>query len=314
MTGISAYMTNFSAGTFVVWGGLAYSFGLVAVSYSMLTGISALIVGRFLAERWRNTEASLAAEFIGLRYGKSALQIYTWIGMISRIIGVAVALYSIAVMITALIPMSPEHFLADPATGKLSVAWAIVIAGIIVVGYTIAGGLWAVLMTDVLQFIVLSCSVMVVLPLLYMHVGDASSIIERLPATFANLTSAKFSWAFFAMSIACGIVMGGHWAFVQRAMCVKTPKDAKKGFYLFGILYLVTPIFWMLPPIIFRAIDASANPEQAYILASQLVLPAGLLGCFLQMHQYFCHLAHHYFQFPDECDLEVWSGSGRPTG
>ena len=278
MSGISAYMTNFSAGTFVVWGGVAYSFGLVAVSYSMLTGIAALVVGRFLAERWRDTEATSAAEFIGLRYGKSALQIYTWVGMISRIIGVAVALYSIAVMITALTPISPEHFLADPKTGNLSVTWAIVIAGIIVVGYTIAGGLWAVLMTDILQFIVLSCSVLVVLPLLYMHVGDASIIIERLPSTFASLTSEKFSAVFFALSILGGITLGGHWAFVQRAMCVKTPKDAKKAYYLFGIMYLATPIIWMLPPIIFRAIDSGADPEQAYILATQLVLPAGLLG------------------------------------
>jgi len=64
LSGLSAFMTMFSAGTFVVWGGIAYRYGMVAVSISMCPGISALAVGYFLAAKWRKLRISSAAEFI----------------------------------------------------------------------------------------------------------------------------------------------------------------------------------------------------------------------------------------------------------
>ena len=43
-------------------------------------------------------------------------------------------------------------------------------------------------------------------------------------------------------------------------------------------MYLVCPVFWMLPPLLFRVINPNVDTEQAYILACQLVLPAGMMG------------------------------------
>ena len=43
-------------------------------------------------------------------------------------------------------------------------------------------------------------------------------------------------------------------------------------------MYLVTPLFWLLPPLLYRSQTSDANPEQAYILAAQSVLPPGVLG------------------------------------
>jgi Na+/proline symporter len=65
---------------------------------------------------------------------------------------------------------------------------------------------------------------------------------------------------------------------VQRFVCVPTVRDARKSAWLFGVLYLVSPLFWMLPPIVYRLVDPTANAEQAYILAAWSVLPAGMLG------------------------------------
>ncbi|MEM1296062.1 MAG: Na+:solute symporter, partial [Verrucomicrobiota bacterium] len=48
--------------------------------------------------------------------------------------------------------------------------------------------------------------------------------------------------------------------------------------YLFGVMYLVTPLFWMLPPLLFRGQFEGVNKEEAYILAAQSVLPPGVLG------------------------------------
>ena len=62
----------------------------------------------------------------------------------------------LSVLISALMPLPDGHMLQDPETGNLSVTWAIIIFGCIVVLYTMAGGLWGVLMTDVIQFLILT--------------------------------------------------------------------------------------------------------------------------------------------------------------
>ena len=58
VSGLSGFMTMFSAGTFVVWGGIAFKHGLVAVSINMCYGVAALLVG------WTVAGLLLIAAFI----------------------------------------------------------------------------------------------------------------------------------------------------------------------------------------------------------------------------------------------------------
>ena len=153
VAGLSGFMTMFSAGTFVVWGGLAYQHGVVAIAVNLAYGVAALSVGWLVAGKWREMGLRTPAQYVELRFGRAAVRVYTWLMMVFRIIGAGVALYALAVLLAALMPLPANHFLADPTTGKLSVTYATLIFGVVIVAYTMAGGLWAVLMTDVLQFI-----------------------------------------------------------------------------------------------------------------------------------------------------------------
>jgi len=278
-SGLSAFMTMFSAGTFVVWGGIAYKYGFVAVIINLCYGVAALLVGVFVAGRWKKLGVKTPAEFIELRFGAAAVQFYTWAMMAFRILGVAVSLYSLSIILVAMMPLGAGNLLRDPATGNLSLFYAILIFGGIVVIYTMAGGLWAVLMTDVLQFIVLNLAVLFIVPLALAKVGGPAAFIDKAPDGFFALTTDKYTWFFMVGWVMIHFFMiGAEWAFVQRFICVPNAKDAKKSTYLFGILYLVSPMFWLLPPMIYRVIDPNADPKQAYILACRAVLPAGMVG------------------------------------
>jgi Na+/proline symporter len=71
---------------------------------------------------------------------------------------------------------------------------------------------------------------------------------------------------------------------VQRYTSVATPKDAKKVGWLFGTLYLLSPVLWMLPPMIYRIYNPSLNglaDEGAYLLMCKEALPLGMLGLML---------------------------------
>lgn len=279
VSGLSSFMTMFSAATFVVWGSIAYEYGIVAISINIGYGVAALAVGYFVAGRWKTIGVSSAAEYMALRFGAAVVHFYTWVLMAFRLTGSAVALYGLSVLLSALMPLPDGHLLQDPQTGNMSVQAAILIFGSVVVLYTMAGGLWAVLMTDVIQFIVLTLAVVFVVPLILLNVGGFQGFASRAPDGFFNLVAGEYTWFFLAgWSLVTFFMIGADWAFVQRFVSVRTAKDARKGTYLFGVLYLISPFLWLTPPLVYRVIDPNANPEQAYILASKLVLPAGMVG------------------------------------
>ena len=49
LSGLSTYMTIFSASTFVVWGGVAYRSGVVAIVVGLMLGVASLIIGKWIA-------------------------------------------------------------------------------------------------------------------------------------------------------------------------------------------------------------------------------------------------------------------------
>ncbi len=278
-SGLSSFMTMFSAGTFVVWGGIAYRLGFVAVMINTCYGVAALLAGYFVAGKWNQLGVETPAEYVRLRFGKTGLHFFTWTMLLKRILGVSVSLYSLGILLVTLVPLPEGAPFRDAITGNLSFTWAVLFFGLIVVVYTMLGGLWAVLMTDVLQFVVLTIVVLIVAYLTIANWNGLSEYVDAVPPNFFSPVAEGYGWLFLMGWVLIHFFMvGAEWAFVQRFLAVRSPKDARKSAYLFGIMYLITPIFWLLPPLLYRGINPNANPEQAYILSAQAVLPAGLLG------------------------------------
>lgn len=279
VSGLSGYMTMFSAGTFVIWGGIAYRYGFVAVAINMCYGIAALGVGWFLAGYWRKLGVNSAPEYLQIRFGGSIVQFYTWFQGTIGIFAIGGAIYALAKIVCALIPLPEGHLLVDPNTGFLSVSFTSVTLCLIVILIACSGGLWAVLMTDVLQFVLLMVSVVFVVPLILREAGGWNAFIEKAPEGFTAPVNADFTyWFLLGWIVIHFFKIGGEWSFVQRYTCVPTAKDAKKAALIFGVMYIISPILWMLPALIYRVINPNADFEQAYILSCQTVLPAGMMG------------------------------------
>lgn len=275
-SGLSGFMTMFSAGTFVVWGGIAYRLGFVAVVINFCYGIAALFVGWFVAGKWRRLDIETPAEFLELRFGRAALHVYTWSMMVYRLVGVGVSVYALAKIMSTVMPL-------DVQVASLVLGGAVTL-------YTMVGGLWAVLMTDVLQFLVLNLMVLFLVPLAWGEVGGWSGFTSAVPEDFFAVTGGDYTWFFLAGWCAIHFfVVGAEWAFVQRYQCVPTVRDAKKSAWLFGVLCLVSPVLWLIPPLAYRAMDpsllASDDPvkasEAAYVLACTELLPIGMVGMML---------------------------------
>ena len=139
LSGLSAFMTMFSANTFVVWGGVAYQHGLVAVVINLCYGIAAIAAGFTVAGRWNRMGIRTPAEYVEKRFGRGALHFYTWFMMTFRLVGSGGALYAIATLTLAVI--SGGDSAGAVAIAPSTLCWAIFGFAVVVIVYTMIGGL-----------------------------------------------------------------------------------------------------------------------------------------------------------------------------
>lgn len=271
ISGLSLFMGFFSAGTFVVWGSIAYSHGWVSVTIQLTMAAAGLAVGFFIAPRWNRTGCLTAAEYITRRFGVSTQKMYTYLFLFISLFTTGAFLYPIAkiIEVTADIPLNTS----------------ILLLGAFSILYVTIGGLRAVVVTDVLQFLILFAAVIIVIPLSLMKVGGTEAFFAKIPEGFFQTVSGDYTWVFIIAFMFYNLFfLGGNWAYVQRYTSVSTPQNARKVGWLFGVLYLVSPILWMLPPMIYRVYNPGLEgleAENAYLLMCKEAMPSGLLGLML---------------------------------
>jgi SSS family transporter len=269
--GLSLFMSFFSAGTFVAWGSIAYKYGWVAITIQWTMCVGAIISGMYLAPLWKSTGNLTAAEFIKERLGPRVQKTYIYIFMLVSLFIKGTVLYPVAKLVSGSLgyPLVPST----------------IVLGIFMITYTAVGGLWAVMVTDILQFVILTAAVLIILPLAFDAAGGAAQFQANAQENFFDLLNGEFTMGFIiAFTLYHIFYIGGNWTFVQRYTSVKDNKSAKKVAFLFAALYLISPVLWMLPPMIYKTINPSLtglDTENAYLMICQLVLPPGLLGLML---------------------------------
>lgn len=271
MSGLSLFMGFFSAGTFVVWGSIAYSYGMVSIIIQLTMAVAGYAVGTWIAPRWHRTHSLTAAEYITGRLGVKTQKTYTYIFLAVSVFTTGSFLYPVAkiVEVTTGIPLTTAIF----ALGAFSMV------------YVALGGLRGVVVTDVLQFVILFAAVVIAVPLAFDKIGGVGTFFEKVPEGFFELFEGEYTPGFvIAFAIYNMFFLGGNWAYVQRYTSVKTERDSRKTGWLFGVLYTISPILWMLIPMIYRVYNPSLSGlenEGAYLLMCKEAMPDGLLGLML---------------------------------
>lgn len=269
ISGLSLFMSFFSAGTFVVWGSIAYEQGFVAVGIQCMMDLAGILIYLTVAKKWKQTGVLTAAEYVTRRFDLKTQKLYSYLFIAVSFFTAGSFLYPVAKIVSV--------------SSDLPIQLIILFLGITIILYTAVGGFWAVLATDVLQFIVLTAAVFIVIPLAFDEVGGLGKFLDGAPEDFFQVFSGEFSPGFMlAFMIYNFFFIGGNWAYVQRYTSVGSPKAASKVALLFTILYIVFPLIWMLPPMIFRVINPdlamSSEMEGAYLMMCKQALPAGMLG------------------------------------
>ena len=267
--GISNFMSLFSAFVFVAHAGIAYEDGLVAVTV-IWCAVPATLIGAFVfAKIWRRAGITSPVEFLEERFSPAVRQLFSWGGLGFRVLDNMVRLYAIGVFLSAATPLGLDT--------------SILLAGIVVVLYTVVGGLWAVVMTDVVQFVVLITATFLLVPLSYEAAGGWAGIEAARPGHLSFFGGSRGELLFLAVYyVMFAIKNNGNWAFIQRFYSVRDEAAGRKMGLLTAALFFIFPPLWLLPPLLAPAIIPGLdNPEMAYVGVALQLLPAGIMGIML---------------------------------
>jgi solute:Na+ symporter, SSS family len=266
---ISNFMSLFSTFVFVAHAGIAYEHGLVALVIMWCTVPAALIGALVFAKRWRRAGIMSPVEFMEVRFNLQVRQVFSWGGVGFRILDNMVRLYAIGLFVSTATPLSLEA--------------AILLGGLVVVLYTVVGGLWAVILTDVVQFVVLIAAVLILVPLAVEAAGGWEALVAASPGHVTFFQGPKgeagFLIAYYLMFV---LKSNGNWTFIQRFYSVRDERAGMKMGLMTAGLFLVFPIFFLIPAIAaYTLIPGLENPEMAYVSVALQLLPPGIMGLML---------------------------------
>ena len=270
LAGISLYMTTFSAFTFVSYSALAYQYGFVAVAIWWFSIPGCLLSAWFLASRWRRAATTSPVEYIETRFSPALRHCFSWFGIPLIVLDDALKLFVIGTVVAVATGLQGEH----------AALWAIAGCGIIMVTYTLLGGLWAVLITDFIQFIVMGTAVIVLLPLAWNTAGGAQPIREHLPDRFTDIAVGDYTWPWLlSFSVILALTFATKWPYVQRYYAARNDREARWVGYLVAALTFVTPPLLFFPALAARSFMPDvADANDVYAMLCQRLLPIGMLG------------------------------------
>lgn len=287
VSGISLYMTMFSAWTFTGGASFVYQTSWFGLLYFATWGISFLVGFLLSAKRWRRTRITSPVEYIETRFNRSTHLFFSVYLALAMLYWPAHHLASLSKI------CAPTMF-----PGSMTAIDVMIVAvGITIMLYTFLGGLWAVCITDVVQFLILITVCVVLLPAIFLS-GDftsAGALFNRIPPlTFRHVlpdTTMYDHWYLLGL-IAANIFGNSVGDKAQRYYSVRDEKAALKvGWLAFG-LFATAPLLFGIPPLIGKVLwpdigmlDYFARvtkPEENIFIAVVLrYMPAGIVGFFL---------------------------------
>ncbi len=265
-----------------------YEKGFAGASIGILMAISMFIVGKtgFVIGPLRRAGVMTVPELFEKRFGTKV----RWVAGLVVVLG---GLLNMGIFLKI-----GGQFLINVSGAHLKLEWMMTGLLILILVYTVLGGMLSVLVTDYLQFLVMGLGIVVISVLVVMHWGW-SGMVEKLwalwsPADgsaqvlkahpFNPFHSTNFGWTYILWQVLFQIAVVTTWQpNVSRVLAARDEESAKKvyvrsAFYFVGRWML--PVMWGAGALIYFSEKGGAPPDtiNAMPLFLAHLLPVGLIG------------------------------------
>ena len=273
----SLFASNIGSEHLVGLAGTGAASGLAVGHFELLACLILLLLGWLFAPFYLRSGVYTMPEFLERRYNAATRWYLTTVSVIGYVLTkISVTLFAGAIVVKAVTGL-------DVWTGAVIL---VVTTGL----YTIAGGLRAVIYTEVMQtFVLIIGSAALVLTGLA-AVGGWSGLEARVPPDFFSMwkpaSDSQFPWT--------GIVFGapilGVWYWctdqyiVQRVLAARNLAEAQRGTIAAGFLKILPVFIFVLPGMIAAALFDDVRggaADQAYPALVTRLLPVGVKGLVL---------------------------------
>lgn len=272
--GASLFASNIGSEHLIGLAGTGAASGLAVGHFEWLACLILLMLGWVFVPFYMRSGVYTMPEFLERRYNSAS----RWYLMTISVIGYVLTKVSVTLFAGGLV------------IGELTGLNIWVSAGVLVIAtgiYTVAGGLRAVIYTDLIQAFVLIFGAIGLTVLGLVEVGGWQGLQARMPADFFSVwkpaTHSDFPWT--------GIVFGapilGVWYWctdqfiVQRVLAARNQEEARRGTIFAGFLKILPVFIFVLPGVIAAALygDVSeSSADRAFPVLVTRLLPVGLKG------------------------------------
>ncbi len=311
LAGASMVATTFAADTPLVVTGFVFAHGVAGnwLWWSFL--MSGMLTVFFFARLWRRAGVMTDVEFAELRYsGKPAAALRgfraLYLAIPINLIILGWVTRAMIKILTISLGLHPVNVLGTTVSGEVI---AVGICFVITVAYSTGAGMWAVLWTDLVQFVIKMSAVIVLAVYavravggmdklksgLVAHYGNADAAISVLPVRFGEggmtgyvwmplLTLAVFLSVQWWAAWYPGAEPGGGGYVAQRIFSSKTERDGVLATLFFNVAhYAIRPWPWIITAlatvILYPAgIGPTHDHEAAYVQAYVDLLPTPWRG------------------------------------
>lgn len=261
--------TNVNLFSFIGQAGVAYKHG-ISIIWQTWTGNMALVfAGLFVIPIMRRLRIRTIPEFLEKRYSKGVRTFVAILWIFRLAFWLGVVLYTAAIA-------------AQTITGLDSFTAWVLIFSVVVIIYTMLGGMWSVAFTDVVQFVLMLGGALLLLPIAMSFVGWWPGLESQLPEGALTLVPAtgSYNWKFILAIFLLGI----QWACVdqgllQRSFGAANTRSVAKGLVLAGIITTPFALLWNIPGLVASVTyPGLENPDSAIPLLIADLIPNIALG------------------------------------
>ena len=306
LSGTSMVATTFGAGTPLLVCGFIWANGVFMNWWWWSFALSNVMTVVFFARLWRRSKVTTDAEFSELRYGGRA---GAWLrGFRALYFGGLVNIFIKAWLMFSAFGIVATLIGADPGAKENLEVWFIILAIVgLVTLYSSLAGLWGVVTTDVVQFLIATVSCIYLAVVVVDHLGGMAALETQVVALhplgegvlqfFPTPEIQDIPWimltSFFLAQWWCSYYPGsepGGGAYVaQRMLASRTEKHAQLATLWFSVAhYAIRPWPWIVvglatvvlyPQLVgSEAENAAQLQELTYIQTIIDFLPAGWKG------------------------------------
>ena len=246
---------------------LGYDNGISGMWLVFWIGMGVIALGILMSSRLSRLGVYTVSEMLENRYGAASR-------LISAII---IAAYALMIAVTSTIAIGTVFNVVLP----LSSSAAILVAGGLVVAYSVAGGMWSITLTDIIQFCIMTVGIFfLLLPLSISAAGGLSGMQEALPDSYFDITAIGWQTIFtYFLLFFFGLMIGQDiW---QRVFTARSPEIARWGSIAAGVYCLLYALAGALVGTAARVMLPDVQSDNAFARIATEALPVGITGLVL---------------------------------